>query len=324
MSDSTRGKRSEAASAGTSLKRVIIAGGTGFVGGALVERLKRRGYQCVVLSRSTNPLRHEQAGGVVYQAYSAPWPERIDAVINLAGESIVGRWTVSKKRRVMQSRVETTRLLVKRIAQMSRTDRPGVLLSASAVGYYGNRPGEVLTESSALDPHLSFRAAVCREWELAAKGVERQGVRLVTLRLGNVMHPSGGYLAGILRLQRWGVCLALGNAAALVPWVSLDDAVRMMEFALVKDEVRGPMNITAPKAVTQRRLTEIAAETMGRGARGTMPAWMIRLVAGEFAQAVLDTQDVRPEVGLRAGYRFLFPDLREYVLKAMAAGQRAQ
>lgn len=324
MNDSMAGHTSDPADARSAQKRVVIAGGTGFIGSALVERLKKKGYLCVVLSRSTNPLRHEQAGGVVYQAYSAPWPDRIDAVINLAGESIVGRWTVSKKRRVMQSRVETTRLLVKRIAHMARRDRPGVLLSASAVGYYGNRPGEVLTESSPLDPHLSFRAAVCREWELAAKGVERQGVRLVTLRLGNVMHPAAGFLAGILRLQRWGVCLALGNAQALIPWVSLDDAVRMTEFALVKDEVRGPMNITAPRAVSQRRLTEIAAETLGRRARGTMPAWMIRVVAGEFAQAVLDTQDVRPEVALRAGYRFLFPDLREYVMKAIAAGQRAQ
>lgn len=288
---------------------ILLTGATGFVGQAVVRRLLADGYRCFVLSR--NP---EQAGrmfpaGVSTLRYNSQWPA-VQGVIHLAGESIVGLWTAEKRRRIMESRIQGTRQLVNWIEGLE--SRPEVLLSMSAVGVYGDRPGETLTESAIPDPLHKFRAKVCLAWEAEANKAAKLGVRVVNLRLGNVLHPSGGYLGKLLELYRWLPVVAMGNPQAMLSWISLEDTGRLIEFALSQPQISGPLNLTAPNPVSQAQFFQSLTQNLGRRLYGWLPAGLIRLGLGHFSEAFLDWQDVRPGTAQTHHFAFTHPHLENY------------
>lgn len=294
--------------------RILLTGATGFVGRPLVGRLLAAGHDCFVLSHRPDAGSRNLPPAATVLAYDDLWPPA-GAVVNLAGESIAGWWTPRKRRRIMNSRLRTTRRLVAWLAAIS--PRPHVLLSMSAVGIYGHRPGERLTEASSPDPARKFRARVCRAWEAEARAAGRYGVRVVTLRLGNVLHPSGGYLGALLALYRRLPLVGLAPAHTCFSWISRRDAVRMVLFALENASVRGPLNVTAAHAVRQDTFMRALARPLGKRVWGALPAWVPRMVLGAFAATLLDSQDVRPARAQELGFSFADPHLSPYLARVL-------
>ena len=290
--------------------RILLTGATGFVGRPLVRGLVHAGHQCLVLSRHPRRKDRRLPARAIVLGYDHAWPA-VDALINLAGESIVGLWTPPRRRRILQSRVETTRRLVNWIA-LSQS-RPHTLISISAVGFYGDRPGERLTEGASPDPAQRFRARVTRAWEAEARQAQSLGVRVVTVRLGNVLHPAGGYLGRLLDLYRRTPVLGLGSPDTVFPWIAREDAVRLLTFALRNPGFQGPLNATAPHPVTQETFTRLLARSLGRPVWGRIPGWLLRLILGEFSSAFLDSQPVYPRKALAAGFAFTYPTLARYL-----------
>lgn len=280
--------------------KIVITGATGFLGRALLEYLHSLGWECVALARKPG------AQPVAYDPLPA-----CDAVLHLAGESVVGLWTPAKRRAILHSRVESTHAL---IAQMRALPQPPrVFLCASAVGWYGHRPSELLTETSAPDPQHAFRWQVCEAWERAAAEAETLDCRVVNLRFANVLHPHGGFLGGLLPVYARLGCWVLGNAQSAVSWISLEDCLRMVGFALETEAVRGPLNVATPHAVTQRNLTSGLAQSLGKPVRGRIPAALLRGTLGEFSRAILDDQRMIPAKAEALGFRFNFPAWRGWL-----------
>jgi len=287
--------------------KALITGGTGFIGRALVRRLTADGHACTVVSR--DPARAATLGlppGTAFLSDVAASPP-VDAVVLLAGESAAGLWTKRKRAAIIASRVEATRRVVEWMRASS--SKPEVLVSASAVGYYGHRPGEVLDEASAPDPAAGFRSSVCVRWEAEAGRAAELGIRVVAPRFGVVLGRDGGLLVELLRLHRLRLSFVLGNPAAVVPWVALDDAVGFIGRALADDRFSGPMNVVAPVTTTQERFTAAIAEAVGSRVLGTLPAWLLRAAVGELSSAILDDAHVVPRAALAAGFEFAETDL---------------
>ena len=286
--------------------KVTLTGATGFLGRPLVAHLHALGHECTVLSRNPQTARRAFSPAVAVSSIDRLPP--CDAVIHLAGESVVGLWTPWKRRAILESRVAGTRRIVGAMRDLS--PRPQILLCASAIGYYGHRPGETVDESSAPDPRDRFRAQVCRAWESAAVEAERFGTRVTTLRLGNVMGLGGGFLGGLLPIYRRGGCVVLGDPDSSLSWVSLADAVRLIGFALENDALRGPLNVVAPAPISQNTLAHSLALRVGTRVRGRITARVLRLLLGDFSAALLDDQKVVPQRALDAGFRFAHPAWR--------------
>lgn len=228
-----------------------------------------------------------------------------DAVIHLAGEPVAQRWTAAAKRRIRESRVEGTRALVDAIA---RSDpRPKVLVSAAAIGLYGDRGDEWLDESSS--PANGFLADVSRDWEAEAARAESFGVRVVKIRFGLVLGRDGGALAKMLPAFRLGLGGPLGDGAQWMSWIHIDDIAGMIRFAVENDNVRGVWNGVSPNPVTNREFTRALAKALHRPAIFPVPKFALRLGAGEMAQILLDSQRCTPKAPLAAGYRFAYPEL---------------
>jgi uncharacterized protein (TIGR01777 family) len=289
---------------------VLIAGGTGFIGQALARHLLVRGHRVSVLSR--RPSAPDATPSVFH------WdPERgeldpralpgIDAVVNLAGESLAdGRWTRERKRRLVESRVASTRFLVHRICE--QTPRPRALVSASAVGIYGNRGEEVLVETSA--PGTGFLAELCQAWEAEALAARGAQVRTVPFRFGVVLDSRGGVLAKLLPVFRMGIGGTLGTGTQWMSWIALADVVRGIELALTKERLEGPVNLVAPLPVRNRELTRALGRILNRPAILPVPAPVLRVIFGEMAEeALLSSARAEPERLTSLGYRFLYPEL---------------
>jgi uncharacterized protein len=289
--------------------RVLVTGGTGFLGRPLVAHLAGLGYDCTVLTR--NPERGARRGfpSSVKIAPSDRALPPADVVIHLAGESIVGLWTARKRGAILASRVEGTRRLI--AALRASAVRPHTLLAASAVGIYGDRPGETLDETSSPDPAMRFRAVVCREWESAANGAADLGLRVVNLRIGNVLDPSGGYLGGLLPVYRLLGGVQLGNPQAAISWVAREDAVRLITFALANDRWFGPLNVTAPAPATQQEFAAELALALNRRVITRIPPRLLETTLGEFSRALLDDQRVLPAKASAAGFAFVHPRLQK-------------
>ncbi len=270
--------------------KIAIAGGTGFIGRALVQALASAGHDVVVLPRQRDTL-------------GALSP---DAVVNLAGENLAQRWTSEAKQRIVESRVEGTRRLVT-LAREAGTVR--TFVSASAIGYYGDRGAEPLTEASA--PGDDFLARLCREWEEAARPAADGGMRSVILRIGVVLHPEGGALGKMLPLFRAGLGGRFGSGEQYMSWVHRGDVVRLIRFVLENEQVSGPFNATAPEPVTNRAFTRALARSLGRPALLPVPAFALRAAMGEMASTVLGGQRVLPERALKSGFTFEYPALEQ-------------
>jgi len=285
----------------------LISGSSGLVGQALIPVLKSGGHHVASLVRFQPqpgaPLVHwSPAQGEI----DASRLEGFDAVVHLAGESVSGRWTPAKKQAIRESRVQGTRLLGEALARLSQ--RPRVLVGASASGYYGDRGDEVLREDSAAGS--SFLSEVCREWEAATKPATERGIRVVNLRTGLVLSRAGGGLAKMLPAFTMGVGGKIGSGKQYMSWIAIDDLVQVILFAATTETLGGPANAAAPNPVRNSEFTKTLGRVLGRPSIIPMPAFAVRLAFGEMGEELL-LASTRMEPGrlLSAGYRFRFPQL---------------
>jgi hypothetical protein len=293
---------------------ILVTGSTGFVGTALVAALAREGHTVCRLVRSDTKSTRGTVG-----TFDVPWdPETgtlggaavgAEAVVNLGGASIVGgRWTNARKRLLRTSRVDATRSLVTALGKMNA--KPAVLVSASAVGFYGNRGDETLTEESA--PGNSFLADLAKDWEAEALRAEEFGTRVVLARFGIILATEGGALPEMMQPFKFGVGGRIGDGKQWMSWVTLEEVVAILRLALIKSDLRGPMNIVAPEPARNAEFVKELAQAMHRPAIFPAPAFALRLAMGEMADALLlSSQRVVPQKLTAAGYSFASRNLRD-------------
>ena len=293
--------------------RVLITGATGFLGRYLCRRLGAESHELWALARDirrAKSLIPELAHAHFWDALAGEPPLealRVDAVVHLAGETIAGRWTPEKKRKIYDSRVLGTRNLVEGLARLDAQERPKVLISASAVGYYGDRGDELLTEDAL--PGTGFLSKVCQDWEREAQRAEELGLRVVRLRFGIVLGSGGGALQTMLPLFRLGLGGPLGSGRQWWSWVHLDDVVGLIAFALKNGALTGAVNATAPNPVRQREFARTLGRILRRPAVLPAPALALRLALGEFAGELLASTRAIPQKAQKAGYRFQHSEL---------------
>ena len=288
--------------------KILMSGASGLVGSAVASALSARGDRIIQLVRSSvkdterEVLWNPQKGIDDTSAL-----EGLDACIHLAGEPIAeGRWTEEKKRRIRESRVEGTRVLAGALARLKR--KPSVLLSASAIGYYGDRGDELLTEESA--PGDDFLAKVCREWEEATAEAAQAGIRVANMRFGVILSSKGGALQKMLTPFKLGVGGKLGSGRQYMSWIAIDDVVGAILQLLGKEAVRGPVNVVAPNPATNSEFTRALGEALSRPTLFPIPKFAVRLAFGEVADlALLASQRVEPVRLKESGYVFKYPEL---------------
>jgi uncharacterized protein (TIGR01777 family) len=291
----------------TGVRRIVIAGASGLIGQTLVPFLRTQGHSVVQLVR--RPVKRED------ELYWNPGSgeldlgriDHVDAIINLSGENVGGgRWTAAKREAIFRSRVDATRTLVDAIKQMQ--PRPSVFVSVSAVGFYGDRGDEILTEHSGIG--RGFLAEVCLAWETHAEVARTFGVRTVMPRLGVVLTPAGGALAKLLPVFRAGLGGRVGGGKQWMSWIGIDDAIDGIHHAVLCPEAEGPMNLTSPNLVTNREFTAVLARVLRRPAVLPVPCVVLRAVFGKMAdEAVLTSGRAVPGKLNALGYRFRHPEL---------------
>lgn len=305
------------------MKKVVVSGATGFIGGALVRALAERRDAVTVLSRRVAGVAAPPGGSVVQWEPEAAgdWHRALDgadAVVHLAGEQAVGaRWTRAAKERIRASRVRSTEQLV--LAMREAQTKPAVLVCASAVGYYGARSPDVELDEGA-PAGTDFLASVCVEWERAARQASELGVRVVCARLGIVLGPGGGALAEMVKPFRAFAGGPIGSGEQVVSWVALQDAVAILLRLLDEESVSGPVNVVAPAAVDNETLSHAIGEALGRPSWLRVPALALRARFGEGAEPLLTGQRAVPGVLRRLGYQWVFPELEPALRAALAAG----
>jgi hypothetical protein len=289
--------------------RVLVTGATGFLGARVVR--EHDPARVVALSRDPEAARRRLGDVAAYAWDALEGPPPVEAfrdvgvVYNLVGESVDARWTRQTKRRIHDSRVLGTRRLVETLA--ASPARPRVLVSASAVGYYGDRGDEELDESSA--PGSGFLAELAVAWEREALAAAALGVRVVCARLGIALGTGGGVLAPMLGPFRLGLGGRMGSGRQWMSWIHVDDAVGLLLHAAARDDVAGPLNVTSPNPARNAELTRALAAALGRPAPFVVPAFALKAVLGERAQPIFTSQRALPRAAVRAGYTFRHPAL---------------
>jgi uncharacterized protein (TIGR01777 family) len=290
--------------------RVAVTGASGLIGAALAERLTAGGHFVVQLVRR----KPELPGEVFWQPGSGPRGgqleetalEGVDAAVHLAGEpTFPGRWTPQKKLAIHTSRVESTRLLARSLAGLEK--RPGVLIAASGIGFYGDRGDQELTEDASLGS--GFLAEVCRDWEAAAEPARQAGIRVVHLRMGMVLSPRGGALKAMLPSFRLGLGCVMGKGTQWWSWIGIEDVLGVIMHALSNDDLRGPVNAVAPVPVRAAEFAATLARVCDRPLLARMPLWALRTLLGESGEAATWSTRGVPEKLRRAGFRFRHPGL---------------
>lgn len=296
-----------ASAAGNLGWQVLIAGASGFLGRALTAAFSAEGHNVKRLVRrpiaAANEISWNPVEGQLVPAALAG----VDVVINLAGENIAGgRWTRARREAIFRSRVDATRTLVAALQRSTR--KPSVFVSASAVGFYGNRGDEVLTEDSAIGH--SFLSEVCLAWETHAEGAERAGVRTALIRLGVVLSPAGGALAKMLPAFRLGLGGRMGDGRQWMSWISAADTVNAIYHVIRETRCRGPINFVAPEPVTNAQFAATLGQVLSRPARLPLPTWVLRIGLGEMAEGtLLASARAVPRRLEESGYRFRYPTL---------------
>jgi len=286
-------------------------GASGFVGQALCAALAQTGVTVHRYSRAARPgfYTWEPATGHIDLE-----PLRsADAVVNLAGEDIAfARWNPARKQLLRDSRIASTQLIARTLSQLDAP--PAVLISASAVGYYGHRGEEAVFEHSA--PGVGFLPDLCEAWEEAALPAEQAGIRVVFPRFGVILSPYGGALPRIVALFKRGLGGRLGSGAQFMSWIALSDAVAAIRYLIRTSDVYGPINAVAPEAVTNEVFTEVLGRVLRRPTLLPVPTFALKLALGELSQLLLEGANVRPEVLEQIGFRFDYPRLED-ALSAM-------
>jgi uncharacterized protein (TIGR01777 family) len=288
--------------------KICITGGTGFIGTALCNRFLREGNSVSVLTRDRRRAARKlgrKLGAVEsleeLTAESAP-----EVIVNLAGRSLGrGRWTPTLKQQFITSRVETTARIVRYLSQAEV--KPRILISGSAVGYYGARRNEVLDEFSS--PGNEFQADLCKAWEEEALKAEDHGTRVCLLRTGIVLGSEGGALTSMLPSFKLGLGGSLGDGRQWMSWIHMDDLIGIILHLMLHETLAGPFNATAPNPVTNREFAETLGKAMGRPTFMRLPAWLVRAAIGEMAHMLVTGQKVIPVRLLESGYEFKFPDV---------------
>ena len=288
--------------------KITITGASGLVGRRLMENLLAAGHELTAISRRADTEVPPGVGVVAWEPMRELAPEdgvrNADAVIHLAGQPVAQRWSEQAKWRIRESRVLGTRNLVQALGKLRNT--PRTLVCASAVGYYGSRGDEELTEDAA--PADTFLAEVCTAWEKEALAAESLGMRVVTVRIGVVLATGGGALKRMLTPFRLGLGGRLGDGKQWMSWIHLADLAALFEFALEND-VRGAMNGVAPRPVTNEYFTQMLASALRRPAMFPVPEFALKLLFGEMSQVLLASQKVVPAAAEAAGFQFRFPEL---------------
>jgi uncharacterized protein len=288
---------------------VLITGATGFIGQKLVSELLRRGDSVNYLARHRSTKIDSRAGFHCWDGKSLPplnSAAHFDAVFHLMGEPVAQRWTPQTKDRIRRSRIDSTRQLVSTLAALRQP--PPVLISASAVGYYGNRGNEVLTERSM--PGFGFLADVCLNWEYEAMRAREHGLRVVMVRTATVLGRDGGALPRMLTPFRLGIGGRFGNGKQWMSWIHVDDLIRLFLFA-ADQNVHGALNASSPQPVTNAEFTRTLASAVHRPALFPVPRFALNLALGEMSSFLFDSLRVIPSAAENAGFRFNHPDLAQ-------------
>lgn len=289
--------------------KVLVTGSTGLIGSAFVKALHAQGHQVVRLVRaplaSSEPVvKWDPVVGTIDTAGL----EGLDAVVHLAGETIARRWTAARKRNIRASRVAGTQLLAQTLARLAHP--PKTLISASAIGYYGDRGDMVLREDSG--PGRGFLSEVCIEWEQAAQPAAQAGIRVAHPRIGVVLTTAGGALKQMLLPFRLGLGGVLGSGRQYWSWIAFDDVIEGLLHALHNENLSGPFNLVAPQPVTNREFTKVLGRVLSRPTVIPAPKFALRLLLGEMAEGLLfASARVEPAKLLASGYPFRYSDLEE-------------
>jgi uncharacterized protein len=295
--------------------RVLVTGASGFIGSALMRALRAAGHEAVALVRrpprpGAAEVQWDPAGAIEGSKFSDA-----DAVVHLAGESVAaGRWNAERKARILNSRVQGTQTVAASMA--GATPRPRVLVSASANGIYGNTGERIVTEAER--PGSTFLAEVGRQWENATRAAADAGIRVVTPRIGMVLSGDGGALPRMLTPFRMGVGGRLGNGGHWMSWITLDDLIAFILYALGNESLSGPVNAVTPNPVTNTEFTRALGAVLHRPTVFPMPAFVVRTVFGEMGEELLLTSNrAVPQVALATGFQFRYPEIKgalEHVL----------
>lgn len=290
--------------------KILVSGSSGLIGSTLVDFLninKQEVFKLVRTSVNLNP--NEIAWDTTKGMINSSELEGIDAVVHLAGENIAkGRWTEAKKKRILDSRVIGTQQLCEALASLKKP--PKVLVSASAIGYYGNRGNEFLTEESS--EGSGFIASVCKQWEAATKLASEKGIRVVNLRIGVILTPKGGALQQMLMPFRLGLGGQIGSGQQYISWIAIDDLIRVIHETIQNEKLRGPINGVGPNPVTNKEFTQTLGRVLQRPTFLQMPEFMARTIFGQIADEIL-LSSVRaiPKALEEQGFKFEYPNLEE-------------
>jgi uncharacterized protein (TIGR01777 family) len=287
--------------------KVLVTGATGLIGSALVSFLTTGGHEVKRLVRSKPEAGQAE---ILWEPYAESIDrkqlEGADAMVHLSGETIAGRWTEEKKQKIRDSRVQTTRFLSETLAQLEHP--PKVLVSMSAVGYYGNRGDQILKEDSKAG--AGFLAEVCQQWEAATEPAAKKGIRVVNLRTGVVLSPEGGALEKMLFPFKMGAGGFVGSGEQYWSWIAIDDVIGAIHHAMITNSLKGPVNAVAPNPVTNREFTKVLGRVLSRPTLLPMPSFAARLAFGEMADALLlASARVQPTKLVDSGYEFRHPEL---------------
>ncbi len=298
--------------------KILITGGSGFIGTHLSEYLLNKGHRVCAVGRSENPrrIRHDKYRYITADTTQpGKWQEEVgeaEAVVNLAGATIFNRWSTKYKKKIYDSRILTTRHVVSSLSE----NRSLTLCSASGAGYYGDRGDDILTESETIGQN--FLASVSRDWENEAQQASSKGVRVAVMRFGVVLGKNGGALAKMIPAFKMFVGGSLGSGNQWFPWMHLEDLMAAILFILEHEDASGPFNFCAPNPVQYRDLAKTLGKVLRRPSFMPAPAFMIRLAMGEFGEVFLSSQRMLPDRLLKSGFSFQYPDLKGAIQAVVA------
>jgi len=300
--------------------KIAVSGSTGLIGAALTRALTQRGDEIVPLvRRAVRPGERAVGWDPDAGTIDRAGLEGMDAVVHLAGENVFGRWSAAKKQRIRDSRVKGTQLISETLATLQR--RPATLLASSAIGYYGDRGDESLTEESTAGD--DFLAKVSRDWEAATQVATRAGIRVVTMRTGVVLTATGGALGMMLPPFRIGLGGWVGSGKQYVSWIALDDIINAMLHLLDRRDISGPVNLTAPTPVTNRELAKALGKVLGRPVLVPVPGFALGLAFGsEGAELLLGGQRVLPARLVSSGFHFGFTEVEPALRHLLASPEQ--
>lgn len=296
--------------------RIAITGANGLIGAHLTQHFARSGHELtLILRQSISTIHHQSIWNPFAGEITAADLEGQDVVINLAGKNVgAGRWTERIKREILSSRILSTELIAKTIAKCQ--SKPRLLINASAIGFYGNRPGETLTEMS--PPGRGFMAEACQKWEQASQAALAAGIRVVIPRIGVVLARTGGALDRMLPLFRSGLGGKLGSGKQIWSWIALPEIASAFDHIIATATLSDAVNLTTPNPVSNELFTELLAKAVRRPAFFAVPEFALKLAMGEMAQVVLDSANVMPQRLLDSGYKFKYPGLPEALFAVLS------